>query len=257
MPEDISLQVGLKGMDRAKQELQGLANAVDQEAEKLNQKAQGRKGKAGANTVEGFQQGFEKAFENTFSLRGLGRQAGRFIPQSIGVFNNAVAQAFDPNMSPAEKQLQIAHAGLDIVPFGGGAIPKAMLDAGTQEIIGGARGTGARINQILGPAFQAGAGLSDEEFARKFQPIIDNLRKVIEPQERSRERGSQLVAESLGSFVDEFKKKQQELAPGAKQSIDAQTKATKENTDAINGLREALKSMGFGGMANALPGKIN
>lgn len=256
MAEDIDLNVRLKGTDRAKQELQGLANAVDTEADKLNQKSRGR-AKAGANTVEGFQQGFEKAFENTFSLRGLGRQAGRFLPQSIGAFNNAVAQAFDPNMSPAEKQLQIAHAGLDIIPFGGGAIPKAMLDAGTQEIIGGARGTGARINQILGPAFQANANLSAEEFKTLFQPIIDDLRKVIEPQERARERGAELVASSLSSFLEDFDAKAKETSPQASRVLEAQTQATKENTTAIDKLREFLAALPWGAFGPKLPGKVN
>jgi hypothetical protein len=228
---DIDFNIRMKGGDKARQDLAGLANAVDKEAEKLSKNAEKRGGK---------QSEFERAFDRAmFGGKELGRALGSLPQRAFQNFNSAIGQAFDPNLSPAEKQLNLAKSTLDLVPFQGGEIPKALLDATTQEIIGGARGTGARINQILGPAFQASADLSDEEFARKFQPIIDKLREVIEPQERSRERGSELVAKSLTSFLEEFEKQKDETLSKSTDSLTASNKVLGEK---IGELTKAISS---------------
>jgi hypothetical protein len=192
---DINLNVKVKGREQAKQDLASLANAVDSEAERLIGKERTRAKKDGAPEQR----------EHRVLSTAIGTAIGNAVPKMFGAFNQSIAQAFDPNLSPAEKQLNIANAMLDLIPFGGGTIPKAILKAETQEIIGGAQSTGARINQMLGPAFQASGDLDDDAFRERFEPIIRRLRETIEPQERSRERGSQLIAENLTSFLEEFR----------------------------------------------------
>lgn len=245
---DVDLNVRVKGRDRAKQDLQSLAGAVDAEAEKISQKERTRKKRDEESEKSGI--------GHTLSTA-VGTAIGNAVPNIFGAFNRSIAQAFDPNLSPVEKELNLANAALDLVPLEGGAIPKAILAAQTQEIVGGARGTGSRINQLLGPAFQASGSLSDEDFEKRFAPIIERLRKIIEPQERSRERGSQLVAENLGSFLDEFKKVSGKPPNNNKETTEAtkeQTAATRELTNAMSKLADIL---GVGGVLPPIPGRTD
>lgn len=247
---NVDFNVRMKGTDKARQDLKGLADAVDKEAERLHKSSEGRRKKEQESE---FSRAFDKAM---FGQKEVGRALGGLPQRVFQGFNQAVAQAFDPNLSPVEKELNLAKATLDLVPFQGGEIPKALLDAASQEIIGGARGTAARINQVLGPAFQGAAGLSDEEFAARFQPIIDKLREVIEPQERARERGSQLVADSLGSFLEEFRKVQKDTAPES--STKELTDSNKVLAEKLDKLTNALLGFSLGGATGAaIAGKVD
>lgn len=252
---NIDFNFRTKGANKVKQDLTSLASAVDKEAQNLDKKAQARNKKRNGSTAED---------GGTKGVGGVVRQAistafGQSLSQSLGAANRSIAQAFDPNLSPVEKELNVANAALDLVPFEGGAIPKALLQAQTQEIVGGAKGTGARINSALGPAFQAASGLNDEEFKARFEPIIKQLKDQFEPQERSRERGSQLIAENLGSFLDEFKQVQKDIAPeSTSEAIKEQTQSQKELKESMDTLTNTLLGLlGGGGVGGAIAGKVS
>lgn len=197
---NLDINIRTKGADKARQNIVSVANTVDQQAEKINKKQSARENKsakAAADTLKS---------TGGIGTTAIGTALGSAVTSSLSAANQSIAKSFDPNLSPIEKELALVNAGLDVLPFGAGEIPKALLAARTQESVGAARGTGARINQLLGAGFQGAADLSEDEFKARFEPQIQRLRKFIEPQERARERGSQLVAENLGSFKEELTK---------------------------------------------------
>lgn len=253
----LAINLRTRGGDRARQEIASLANTVDKQAARINKRQATREDKRAKGFASSLREG---AFGKIGSVA-IGTAIGNAIPQAVGAFNRGIAQSFDPNLSPVEKELNLIKAGLDIIPLEGGAIPKAILEAQTQEIVGAARGTGARINQLLGPAFQGAAGLSTQEFEDRFQPQIDRLRQQFEPQERARERGSQLIAESLGSFLDELKTVSgvEETKALVTSNLDA-IKRSKELQAALDRLTDAVLGRG-GGVSLAdistIAGKVN
>lgn len=258
---NIEFRFRTKGADKVKQDLSSLAGAVDREAQKLDRKAQDRTKKRQSSAEK---RGDGDSFAKRAGAVAVGSALGGAAQRSFSAFNRNVAQAFDPNLSPVEKELNLAKAALDLIPFEGGEIPKALLQAQTQEIVGGAQGTGGRINAALGPAFQAAGNLSDEEFRKRFEPQIERLREIIEPQERARERGSQLIAENLGSFVDEFKKIQSEVAPeSTKETVEANTQSQKDLKASIDKLTNTLLGFSVGGVTGGVaanlktPGKVD
>lgn len=242
---NLKINVQSRGADKARQDIASVAATVDRQAEKLNK----RQDKREKGRFQSFREGIGKGAFGRIGATAIGTAIGQVLPQTIGAFNRGIAQAFDPNLSPVEKELNLAKAGLDLIPFEGGAIPKALLEAQTQEVVGAARGTGARINQLLGPAFRGAAGLSDEQFAERFTPTIERLQGFIEPQERARERGSQLIAENLTSFLDEFKDiLRGSEAGGALDAEAARLKAQEDLRKALENLTNAITSPTSGGI---------
>lgn len=250
---DIDFNLRLKGTEQAKQDLQGLAADVDKEAEKLNQKGQERQ----KQSAKSFGESFGDELEKSFSGKGIGKKFARALgPQAFSTLNTGIAQTFDPNLSAAEKELNAAKAGLSVLPYNLGAIPSAKLEAVTQEIIGAAHGTSARLNQMLGPAFQASSGLSAEDFAAKFGPIIDRFKAVIEDQERARERGSELIASRLGSFLGEFNQKKEDVLKDTPK--DAASTSNKELIESNKLLAQSNRDLAAAlARAEHLAGKTN
>lgn len=226
--DELSIRISLKNLEQSKRELREFFADVTQNQKKVDEAVGGKGGRGG------------EAGGGKETTGGAGGQFGahlmaNLLSASFSTFKQSLAQVFDPNSSQVEKQIRVAQAGLSSIPFIGDAA-SAILGQISQPQLGAAQGTASRINQILGPAFQAAGALSDEEFEKRFSPQIKRLQELFAPQERSRERGSELVAR-LSPGLSE-----QDVNDMKKQAVE-QAKAFLKSIESISGVTTALDNL--------------
>lgn len=226
--EVMQFTVTLRGSKEAKSELEGIINTA-KKADEQRSKAEGVGGGKGESKGGGGGGGVRDI--------AIGNLIGNAISRSFSAFNKTVANAFDSNLTTTERQVGVAKAGVEAIPFVGEAL-SGILSSVTQVQTGTSQGTASRLNNAFGPAFQAfGAAnpnLQGEELEnalrKRFGDQINKARQFFLPQERAREVGSRIVAEG-----------DQGLTPQDLKDVANQTKEQFQILkDSVGGLVESL-----------------
>jgi hypothetical protein len=210
--DDISIRVGLKGMDQASRSLKDLIGDV--------RRSEGASSAAGAPRRRDGEEAGPSTRQPGESGPGAGGSASanfmaELMTRSFSALNRSVTQSFDPLATKQERQARLIQTGLNLVPFVGETASNIFGMLAENQLAPG-RNAAQRIGGILDPAIRA-SGLTDPAAIReRFGADIRALRDHFAPQERASRAGQQAIADEMGDDLDLSKIKDDALAQAEK-----------------------------------------
>jgi hypothetical protein len=208
--DDISIRVGLKGMDQASRSLKDLVGDV-RNAERGVSSGSGGMGRRAEQPEASTRQPGEAGTGVTRGGSASSEFMAELMTRSFSALNRSITQSFDPLATRQERQARLIQTGLNLVPFVGETASNifGML---AENQLAPARNTKQRIAAILDPAFRA-SGMSDPDAIRsQFGADIRALRDHFLPQEKASRAGEQAIADEMNEDFSLGKTKDDALA---------------------------------------------